>query len=365
MKSPLTNNTSIRIFLLSALLLIATVQVSAQRPTAESYFGLKAAANFSSNSIKNPPLSDYDTKSKTGFAGGLFYNISLSEMFSVQPELLYSQMGSKLESTQSESNNSKLELGYASVPLLVKFSPVDRLAVLAGPQFDFMTNAKINYESKDDEDQMSQLKNIDFALTAGLEFWITKNIGVYGRYILGLSNLNEQNPGPWFNNEILTGKISNSALQVGLTIGFPSGESNYTIKDADNDGVADKDDKCPDVAGTTANLGCPDMVLYYSHAETNLDSVDMLNLDKVVAFLNNNPDLNIVIEGYTSTEGESDYNQKLSEKRANASLEYLASKGISRKRMKAIGYGEQFAIGDNDTEEGRTKSRRVVIRVAD
>lgn len=73
------------------------------------------------------------------------------------------------------------------------------------------------------------------------------------------------------------------------------------------------------------------MVLYYSHSEANLDSADMMNLDKVVTFLNNNPSLNIVIEGYTSTEGESDFNQKLSEKRANASMEYLLSKGISKK----------------------------------
>ena len=134
--------------------------------------------------------------------------------------------------------------------------------------------------------------------------------------------------------------------------------------DSDGDGISDNEDKCPDVAGTANNLGCPDMVLYYSHSEANLDSADMMNLDKVVTFLNNNPSLNIVIEGYTSTEGESDFNQKLSEKRANASMEYLLSKGISKKRMKAIGYGEQFAIGDNDTEEGKIKSRRVVIRVA-
>ncbi len=364
MKPQPTRNTALEKFLLAMTLLFCTTQVLAQRPTAESYFGLKAAANFSSNSFKDPSLADYNVKSKTGFAGGIYYNISFSEKFSVQPELLYSQMGSELESTVDESNNASLDLGYASVPLLFKFSPIERLGLFAGPQLDFMTDKKINYESGDDDDNVTQLNSIDFALTAGAEFWITKNIGVYGRYILGLSNQNAQNPGLWLNDEVVTGKITNSAIQVGVTIGFPAGESIYTPKDSDGDGISDNEDKCPDVAGTANNLGCPDMVLYYSHSEANLDSADMMNLDKVVTFLNNNPSLNIVIEGYTSTEGESDFNQKLSEKRANASMEYLLSKGISKKRMKAIGYGEQFAIGDNDTEEGKIKSRRVVIRVA-
>lgn len=69
-----------------------------------------------------------------------------------------------------------------------------------------MTDKKINYESGDDDDNVTQLNSIDFALTAGAEFWITKNIGVYGRYILGLSNQNAQNPGLWLNDEVVTGR---------------------------------------------------------------------------------------------------------------------------------------------------------------
>ncbi len=90
---------------------------------------------------------------------------------------------------------------------------------------------------------------------------------------------------------------------------------------------------------------------------------DKANLDKVVTFLNNHPDVNIVLEGHTSTLGETEYNQKLSEKRANNSVTYMVSKGIDAGRMKATGYGEQFPIGDNATEEGRAKSRRTIVRV--
>jgi outer membrane protein OmpA-like peptidoglycan-associated protein len=63
--------------------------------------------------------------------------------------------------------------------------------------------------------------------------------------------------------------------------------------------------------------------------------------------------------------GDSVYNQKLSEKRAQNSVKYLVSKGINPSRLRAAGYGEQFPIGDNSKEEGRAKSRRVVMRIAD
>jgi OOP family OmpA-OmpF porin len=90
----------------------------------------------------------------------------------------------------------------------------------------------------------------------------------------------------------------------------------------------------------------------------------MSNLDKVAVFLTDNPKLNIIIEAHTSIAGDSVSNLALSQKRADISLDYLASKGISEKRMKAIGYGEQYPIGTDDTELQRSWSKRVVIRIA-
>ena len=133
--------------------------------------------------------------------------------------------------------------------------------------------------------------------------------------------------------------------------------------DTDGDGIIDTADQCPNVAGIAENAGCPEIILYYKRDEASLNEYDKAELDKVVTFLNNHPKVNVILEGHTSTLGEADYNQKLSEQRANSSVEYLVSKGIDAGRLKAVGFGEQFPIGDNSVEEGRSKSRRTVVKV--
>ena len=136
-----------------------------------------------------------------------------------------------------------------------------------------------------------------------------------------------------------------------------------TVVDTDGDGIPDAADKCPKVPGIAGNLGCPEMILYYLRDDATLSEQERIDLDRVVTFLNNHPDIHLVLEGHTSTLGEADYNQKLSEKRASNSMAYLVSKGIDPNRLKAVGYGEQFPVGDNATEEGRAQSRRSVVRV--
>nr|WP_214460632.1 OmpA family protein [Flavihumibacter fluvii] len=136
------------------------------------------------------------------------------------------------------------------------------------------------------------------------------------------------------------------------------------IPDTDGDGINDENDRCPKVAGIEGNLGCPEMILYYKRDVASLSAEDKANLDKVVSFMNNNPDLNVMLEGHTSTLGDAKYNQTLSEKRAKISVDYLVSKGIDKSRLQPVGFGEQFPVGDNSKEEGRAQSRRTVVKVA-
>jgi OmpA-OmpF porin, OOP family len=86
-------------------------------------------------------------------------------------------------------------------------------------------------------------------------------------------------------------------------------------------------------------------------------------LDEGVDILKANPDVKVVIKGYTDSIGTAEYNQKLSERRAQSVLDYFASKGIAKNRMQAVGYGLKDPIANNKTKDGRALNRRVELQV--
>ena len=75
--------------------------------------------------------------------------------------------------------------------------------------------------------------------------------------------------------------------------------------------------------------------------------------------------MKIEIGGHTDSRGSTAYNQRLSESRARAVVEYLSSKGIDSRRLKFKGYGSSKPIDTNSTEEGRARNRRVEFTVLD
>lgn len=84
-------------------------------------------------------------------------------------------------------------------------------------------------------------------------------------------------------------------------------------------------------------------------------------LDEIVTVMSD-PDATqwkLEIKGHTDNVGETAYNQKLSEQRANAVKDYLVSKGVLATRITAQGFGETKPIASNDTKDGREKNRRV------
>jgi outer membrane protein OmpA-like peptidoglycan-associated protein len=85
------------------------------------------------------------------------------------------------------------------------------------------------------------------------------------------------------------------------------------------------------------------------------------NLNKLVAFLNKYPDRSVAIQGYTDSVGNEDYNQGLSERRANSVKSYLAGQGIGSERLSASGKGQSDPVADNDSATGRQQNRRVEV----
>lgn len=83
------------------------------------------------------------------------------------------------------------------------------------------------------------------------------------------------------------------------------------------------------------------------------------NLDKLVNVLQKYPDTDIEVIGHTDNKGTDEYNQGLSERRANSVSTYLRNHGVSSSRLTTKGMGETDPIATNDTEEGRAQNRRV------
>ena len=75
--------------------------------------------------------------------------------------------------------------------------------------------------------------------------------------------------------------------------------------------------------------------------------------------MNRYPDFNLSIEGHTDDQGSAIDNQQLSERRARACYNFLASSGVARERMSYAGFGESRPIATNQTISGRTLNRRV------
>jgi outer membrane protein OmpA-like peptidoglycan-associated protein len=73
----------------------------------------------------------------------------------------------------------------------------------------------------------------------------------------------------------------------------------------------------------------------------------------------------VLIEGHTDNKGTKDYNQKLSEKRAENVMNFLVVQGIKADRLKAVGYGQTKPIATNQTKEGRQQNRRVDLVIKD
>ena len=144
----------------------------------------------------------------------------------------------------------------------------------------------------------------------------------------------------------------------------------------DGDGITDNEDKCPEEVGTIENGGCPFLteevvskindlcseIYFTSDSYVIQGEQNFKTLRKIRDILNDNPKGIFVIEGDTSSDGSSEYNQRLSENRAAAVENYLIENGIDKNRLESIGYGETKPVHENDTRSGRAKNRRVVFK---
>jgi outer membrane protein OmpA-like peptidoglycan-associated protein len=87
-------------------------------------------------------------------------------------------------------------------------------------------------------------------------------------------------------------------------------------------------------------------------------------LEEVAGILRAHPELvRVEVQGHTDATGTPEHNVRLSGERARAVMAWLVARGIDEGRLSAVGYGETVPLGDNATDEGRTRNRRVEFRI--
>lgn len=175
--------------------ILTTTAVTAQNMN----IGIKGGLNL--YNIDNDNSSEYDTK--IGFHAGLLAHIHLSRQFAVQPELVYSAQGAKYTVGGVES---KLNLGYINVPVLLQYMFDNGFRLQAGPQLGFMLNAKTKIGDTK-TDVKDQFKTVELGLAAGVGYVHTASgFGIDARYNYGLSDISESD----------AVKSANRGFQVGV-----------------------------------------------------------------------------------------------------------------------------------------------------
>ncbi|KYH07325.1 MULTISPECIES: porin family protein [Chryseobacterium] len=196
-------------------------------------FGIKAGGNSAYFSQQKFGINTQ----QLGFHAGAFVNIPLSKHFSLQPEVLYNQMGAKDVMYSTETDNgvtnvktkvqSRVKMDYISVPLMVQMRPTDKFYIEAGPEFSYFINGKNKGEStvasttggvttttssshSTDIDK-DMINKFNFGLGLGLGYDITSNIGINARYVNSLTKIDKSMSAAENNNRV---------FQLGLNYKF-------------------------------------------------------------------------------------------------------------------------------------------------
>ncbi len=166
------------------LVVLAVALFTFSLMNAQFSLGAKAGVNLASWNISEDDEDDM-LKNRIAYHVGVVAEISLSDKFSVQPELLYSSVGAKMEFMEMEAD---LITDYLSIPIMVKYYAVEGLGIEVGPQIGFPLSATAKAEGEED-DFKDELESIDFGLGFGASYKLEMGVFFNARYVLGMTNI--------------------------------------------------------------------------------------------------------------------------------------------------------------------------------
>ena len=150
--------------------------------------------------------------------------------------------------------------------------------------------------------------------------------------------------------------------------------------DGDSDGILDAEDKCPNEAGVRSadpkKVGCPSLTkvseggdvellrpIEFEYGKAVILPVSFPILDEVLELMKSRPSTKLGVYGHTDNRGAVALNMRLSKDRAAACKNYLINHGINATRLESQGFGPNQPLGDNNTDEGRARNRRVEFKI--
>jgi hypothetical protein len=202
--------------------------------------GPRIGVNFATMAF-DPEEEGFDPKSRTGLQAGLVVNIGVNEMFSIQPEILFSQKGYKVEETE-DGIEGKLDVAtsYLEVPILAKVqfgSGGVKPFINAGPYFGYWMggNTKLTIDGDDifdedfdfDDESMDNANRMDIGLSVGAGIGFDAGPGQLTldvRYGLGLTSLSDEPEGWDSDVDGEYGTEKNRVLGVSISYMFGGGE---------------------------------------------------------------------------------------------------------------------------------------------
>jgi hypothetical protein len=186
-------------------------------------FGLKGGVNVAKLSAKEfTATAEPSTNNKTSYHAGAFVNIPIGGLFKLQPELIYSSQGSKMQETVTSTGGSRTynyeeDLNYLNLPVMLQLQTSGGFVVETGPQFSYLLDARQKGETPISTTDKTDIKDyrdkFELAWGLGVGYLTRIGVGIGARYNYGIRNIVEE-------NDVSIGELRNRVLQFSLSYQF-------------------------------------------------------------------------------------------------------------------------------------------------